>query len=343
MASLTDSTRQIFSLGDFPLEGGVTLPDAKLAYVTIGTYRPERNTAILLPSWYAGDYQGYEFLIGEDKALNPDEHFLVLTEMFANGESSSPSNTPSPFNGPNFPRIAIRDNVTAAYRLLTEKLGVTHLKAVIGFSMGAQQAFQWAVSHPDFVDAIVASCGTAKTYPHGFARLESAISTFKADEAFQDGNYSAFPEKGFAAWSQHWKAWMFSQEWYRQELFKANYTGLDEMLQDHTDWQGSDANNLISQAITWQQHNVGTTPGFDGDHEKALASIQAQVLYLPGQTDLYFPIGDAEYERQFIRHLNFAPIPSIWGHTAGAGPNPEDAAFVNAEVRNFLTGLPKTR
>jgi len=220
MSSSTENNRQIFSLGDFLLEVGITLPDAKLAYVTIGTYQPERNNAILLPSWYAGDYQGYEFLIGEDKALNPDKYFLIHTEMFANGESSSPSNTPPPFNGPNFPRITIRDNVTAAYRLLTEKLGVTHLKAVIGFSMGAQQAFQWAVSHPDFVDAIVASCGTARTYPHGVARLESALSAFKADEAFQDGNYSVFPQKGFVVWSQHWMAWMFSQEWYRRELFK---------------------------------------------------------------------------------------------------------------------------
>ena len=76
--------------------------------------------------------------------------------MFANGFSSSPSNTPAPFDGPAFPAIAIRDNVEAARRLLTAELGVTHLVAVVGFSMGAQQAFQWAVSHPDFVSAI---CG----------------------------------------------------------------------------------------------------------------------------------------------------------------------------------------
>ena len=59
---------------------------------------------------------------------------------------------PPPFNGPRFPAIAIRDNVEAARRLLTTELGVTHLRAIVGFSMGAQQAFQWAVSHPDFVD-----------------------------------------------------------------------------------------------------------------------------------------------------------------------------------------------
>lgn len=340
MAFPAEIDKQVFALGDFPLESGVTLPDAKIAYVTLGTPNHDGSNAVLLPSWYCGDYTGYEFLIGEDKALNPDEYFIVLTEMFANGASSSPSNTPPPYDRGNFPRIAIRDNVRAAHRLLTTQLGITHLKAVIGFSMGAQQAFQWAVSYPDFLDGVVASCGTAKTYPHGVARLESAISTLKADAAFQDGNYSAFPEKGFTAWAQHWCAWMFSQEWYRQELFKANYESLDALLHDLSFWQTRDANDLISHAMTWQQHNVGTTEGFDGDHEKALRSIVAKVLYLPGQTDLYFPIGDVDYEAQFISRLEYTPIPSIWGHTAGGGSNPDDSDFFNRHLRAFMAQLP---
>ena len=66
--------------------------------------------------------------------------------MFQNGLSSSPSNTPAPYNGPNFPLISIRDNVKAGYKLLTEEFGVKKIKSVVGFSMGAQQAFQWGVA-----------------------------------------------------------------------------------------------------------------------------------------------------------------------------------------------------
>ena len=66
--------------------------------------------------------------------------------------------------------MTIRDNVEAVHRLLTEELKVTHLKAVIGFSMGAQQAFQWAVSYPTYMDRAVATSGTAKTYGHGIVR-----------------------------------------------------------------------------------------------------------------------------------------------------------------------------
>src|SRR5438034_5137230 len=114
---------------------------------------PIYNT-VLLPSHYMADFHGYEWLIGADKALDPSKLFLVATELFGNGNSSSPSNTPEPYHGPRFPVTTIRDNVEAVRRLLTEELKITHLRAIIGFSMGAQQAFQWAVSYRNFADRI---------------------------------------------------------------------------------------------------------------------------------------------------------------------------------------------
>ena len=74
-----------------------------------------------------------------------------------------------------------------------------------------------------------------------------------------------------------------------------------------------DANNLISQARTWQRHNVGDTPGFGGDHERALRSIKAQVLYMPCETDLYFPIGDARYESRVSPARHAPPDPVVVG------------------------------
>ena len=99
---------------------------------------------------------------------------------------------------------------------------------------------------------------------------------------------------------------------------------------------GRDANNLITQARAWQRHDVGDTKGFGGDVEKALASITARVLYMPCETDLYFPIGDAAYERQFLKDVKFVPIPSLWGHSAGGGGNAADAEFINAQIGRFL-------
>jgi homoserine O-acetyltransferase len=293
--------------------------------------------AVLVPSWYGGNRHGYDFMIGPGRALDPAKDFIIVAEMFGSGGSSSPSNTPPPLDGPRFPSISIRDNVTAMHRLLTEQLGVKHLRAVVGFSMGAQQAFQWAVSHPDFVDRIVAICGTAKTHPHGVARLESAILTYQADSAFSEGHYGSMPLKGHRAWVAHWAAWVFSPEWWRRELYKPQWSSPEAMVNAWVaEPSPTDPNDAILQARTWQRHDVGGSPGFGGDLEAALRSIRARVQYMPCSTDMYFPVGDAEYESRSIRDVRLVPIPSVWGHAAGAGSNPADSAFVNEEVARFL-------
>jgi homoserine O-acetyltransferase len=161
-----------FVIPNFKTESGVTLPKARVVYGTYGHLNAARDNVILLPSHYMADYHGYEWVLGAGHALDTSKLFLVATELFGNGHSSSPSNTPEPYHGPRFPVTTIRDNVEAVRKLLTEELHITHLRAIIGFSMGAQQAFQWAVSYPDYADRIVATAGTAKTYPHGYVRLE---------------------------------------------------------------------------------------------------------------------------------------------------------------------------
>src|SRR6202790_4694173 len=212
--------RHEFAIANFRTESGAPLPQARVVYGTYGHLNAAKDNVVLLPSHYMADFHGYEWLIGADRALDPSKLFLVATELFGNGHSSSPSNTPEPFHGPRFPVMTIRDNVNAVHQMLTEQLGVKHLRAVIGFSMGAQQAFQWAVSYPDFMDRIVATSGTAKTYGHGIVRLESQITALTTDPAFKDGDYTAEPEKGIQATSLVWAGWLHSQEWWRQELWK---------------------------------------------------------------------------------------------------------------------------
>ncbi|HSQ31505.1 MAG TPA: alpha/beta fold hydrolase [Gemmatimonadaceae bacterium] len=326
---------------DFRTESGVVLPRVTIVYGTYGHLNAARDNAVLLPSHYMATHHGYEWLIGPGLALDTAKLFLVATELFGNGHSSSPSNTPEPYHGPRFPVTTIRDNVEIVHRLLLDSLHITHVRAIIGFSMGAQQAFQWAVSYPDFADRIVATSGTAKTYGHGVVRLEGQIAALTADPTFNDGDFTSPPKKGLEAFGMVWAGWLYSQEWWRKELWKASApagTTLEQYLQRfRTNFiPGADANDLILQARTWEKHDVGQTPGFNGDVEKALRSIKVPFLYMPSETDLYFPIGDARYEQQFIPHVTFAPIPSIWGHPAGAGASPEDKAFLNTRISEFL-------
>ena len=59
---------------------------------------------------------------------------------------------------------------------------------------------------------------------------------------------------------------------------------------------------------------------------------------MPSETDLYFPLTDAKYEAQFIPKVKFVPIPSLWGHPAGAGASPADKRFLNEQIALFLSG-----
>jgi homoserine O-acetyltransferase len=335
------STPHEFVIQNFKTESGATLPRAHIIYGTYGHLNAAHSNAVLLPSHYMANHRGYEWLIGPGKALDTSKLFLVCTELFGNGHSSSPSNTAEPFHGPRFPVMNIRDNVYAVHQLLIEGLKINHLKAIIGFSMGAQQAFQWAVSYPIFADRVVATSGTAKTYPHGIVRLEGQISAITADVTFNNGDYSAQPAKGLSAFGMVWAGWLYSQEWWRKELWRTNSkpgTTFEQVINEfRTDFiPGADANDIILQMRTWQQNNVGNTHGFNGDVEKALNSIKVPFLYMPSTTDLYFPIGDATYEQAFILGVTFKPIFSLWGHTAGAASNPEDAKFLNDNISEFM-------
>jgi len=336
-----EPTQHTFVIKNFRTENGVVLPEARIVYGTYGHLNAAKDNAILLPSHYMAEMHGYEWLIGPGKALDPTKQFLITSELFGNGRSSSPSNTPEPFHGPRFPITTIRDNVEAVHQLLTTELGVQHLQAVIGFSMGAQQAFQWAVSYPIFMDRVVATSGTAKTYGHGIVRLESQIDAITADPTFNNGDYTVQPKKGIETFNLIWTAWLFSQEWWRQELWRTEEpagTTFKQVVEKYRTHfiDGADANDLILQMRTWESNDVGATPGFNGDVEKALASIKAPVLYMPSATDLYFPVTDAQYESKFIRHGTLLPIPSLWGHPAGAGASPADASFLNEHIAAFL-------
>lgn len=339
--ALAQPVQHDFVIDDFVLESKAVLPNARIVYGTYGTLDAAADNAILLPSHYMANMHGYEWLIGPGKALDPTKMFLVATELFGNGRSSSPSNTPDPLHGRHFPVTTIRDNVEAVHRLLVEQLHIKHLRAVIGFSMGAQQALQWAVSYPEYMDRIVATSGTAKTYGHGIVRLEGQIAALTEDPAFAGGDYKSEPVRGIEATSLVWLGWLYSQEWWRDELWRTEnppgatfQQAVDRYKKEF--FEGADANDLILQMRTWESNDVGRTPPFAGDVTAALRSIRAKVLYMPSATDMYFPVEDARWEAQFIRHCVFLPIPSLWGHPAGAGASPADAAFLNRNIADFL-------
>lgn len=217
---------QTYQLGDFALKNGSSIPSAYIAYKTFGS---PTNPAIIYPTWYSGAISDNEWLIGPGKALNPENYYIIIVALFGNGQSSSPSNTPSlkPF-----PNVLFYDNVRAQHQLVTQHLGLRHAFAVLGWSMGAGQTYQWATQYPDFMDKIVPFCGSAKTSLHNQVFLEGvkaalvaamgASSAGVCEGATAHGGYRAFSDEqrtvGLKALGRVYAGWGFSQAFYRAKL-----------------------------------------------------------------------------------------------------------------------------
>jgi homoserine O-acetyltransferase/O-succinyltransferase len=210
---------EIFELGEVRLQMGETLRDAKLAYRTYGSLNEAKSNAIVYPTWYSGQHYDNEWLIGEGMALDPARYCVIVPNMLGNGLSSSPSNTPPPYDRARFPRVTVFDNVSVQHRLVTERFGIQRLQLVTGWSMGAGQTYQWAVSYPEMVPRILPFCGSATTSRHNFVFLEGVKAALTADAAFQEGWYDKPPAKGLRALARVYAGWGYSQAFYWEELY----------------------------------------------------------------------------------------------------------------------------
>jgi homoserine O-acetyltransferase/O-succinyltransferase len=340
-----DAPYDVHEIPDFTLECGITLRPARVAYQTYGTLAEDRSNAIVYPTWYSGRHWDNEWLIGEGMALDPERWFIIVPNMLGNGLSSSPSNTPPPHDRARFPRITVRDNVESQYRLVTEVFGIETLPLVLGWSMGAGQTYQWAVSHPEMVQRMLPFCGSSRTSPHNRVFLEGVKAALTADAAFAGGWYrpDALPVTGLRAAARVYAGWGFSQAFYWDEVWREmGHTSLEDFLVGF--WEGfflddRDPNNLLTMLDTWWNGDVGSTPGF-GSTEEALASITARCLVLPAEKDLYFPPEDEQWAVGHIPSAELRVIPGVWGHFAGGGANPVDTAYIDAAVRDLLAMPP---
>ena len=332
---------EIFEAGNVVLQSGAMLRDAKLAYKSYGSLSASKNNVIVYPTWYSGQHYDNEWLIGEGMALDPSRYFIVIPNMLGNGLSSSPSNTPPPYDKARFPKVTAYDNVRLQHRLVTEKFGIERVRLVTGWSMGALQTFHWGALYPEMIDRILPFCGSAKCSRHNFVFLEGVKAALTADDAWQNGWYDKPPTKGLRAMARVYAGWGFSQAFYRErlDLEVLGYASLEDFLVAF--WEGfflpKDANNLLTMLWTWQNGDISANGVYRGDFDAALGAIRAKAIVMPGQTDLYFPPEDSAYEVAHMASAELRPMPSIWGHFAGGpGLNPDDVQFLDRALKELL-------
>jgi homoserine O-acetyltransferase/O-succinyltransferase len=331
---------QLYGEGDLKLEGGGAIKDFSISYVTHGTLNAKKSNAILMVTAISGNHHRLDFMIGPGKALDPEKYFIICTDAISNGLTTSPSNSKLQPRM-QFPKFLIRDMVESQYRLLKEKFGIDHLVAVIGPSMGGMQTLQWGVSHPDMMDALVAIVPLAKTPGWTVAVLEASRKAIMEDPAWKDGNYDSPPEKGVRLWRDILNLAARTPDMYSAQ-FKNGMDVLPWMEQQETAvMKAFDADDWIYQTWAYERHDVGTTPGFDGDTAKALASIKAKTLILTGTRDLLNPEFEVKEIGKNIAGAKMMTISpgTVTGHASAGGLGPADVEFLNHETAAFLDSV----
>jgi len=147
---------QVAHLGEFKFEGGGSIPDLKMTYVTHGKLSAAKDNAILFMHGFGLNHHQADHLIGPGKALDTNKYFIICPDQLGSTQTTFEHSSSATNSGMKmkFPPFNGRDRVKAEYLLVTRALGISRLLAVTGISSGGIHTVQFAVSYPDFMDGI---------------------------------------------------------------------------------------------------------------------------------------------------------------------------------------------
>jgi homoserine O-acetyltransferase len=263
---------QIAELGDFELESGETLLDARLAYRTAGALDASKSNAILFPTWFTGTSEDL-FTAGAVSAVDTSKFFLIAVDAFGNGVSSSPSNSVRQ-KGDAFPRIGIGDMVKAQHRLVTQVLGIERLHAVMGISMGGMQTFEWLTAYPALMKKAVPIVGSPRLGSYDLLLWRTELEAIELARKGGDIE-SAAPVVGMVSALALQTPEFHARATPRESLAKlvegAKAGAMESMYDQRTQLQA-----MIG-------HDV--TRSFGGSMAKAAAVVSAEVLNVVALTD----------------------------------------------------------
>ena len=272
-----DGQQQHADLGTCKLAGGGQIASCQLGYRTWGMLNAEHSNAVLFPSWFAGTSANVQDWVGAEKLMDPSKYFVIAVDALGDGVSSSPSNSANQ-HGPRFPQFTMRDLVDAEHRLVTEALHLTHLRAVVGISMGGLQTFEWMVDYPGFMDLAIPIIGSPRPTGYDLLIYRNTEYALKNNPAWQAGRYTEAPPLGLV-----------------EALMQLNSSTPAEFARSHppdkfeTEYAGYftkgilpfDANDLLVQL----EAIIGQNVGHGGSQEEAARRVKAKVLIVAAVQD----------------------------------------------------------
>ncbi|WP_176053173.1 alpha/beta fold hydrolase [Paraburkholderia caribensis] len=324
-----DASHRSALLGHLLLESGDTIEDLYVSYVVHGDLDDRSKPVVLGLCAIGSTHHRLDFLIGKGRALDPSLYTIIVVDALGNGLSSSPSSSVTQPRD-EFPRFTIRDMVHSQ-KLLMEHMQIDNVHAVVGASMGGMQALQWGVSFPDFMSHIIALVPMAKTAPWAQAVNEAARLALRAGTSVEPGTVD---------WSG-WVAIMHVLSMRTPVRFASDCAdvAVSDWLARRSEWwadQQLDPLDWIYQSWAYDAHDVGTTTGFAGDTERALAAIRAKTLIAVPKIDLYNPVDAGIWAARHIENCRLVQLASGSGHLAASEADQDAAGQIDREIQIFL-------
>jgi homoserine O-acetyltransferase/O-succinyltransferase len=308
----------VFEVGDLPLELGGVLEGARIDYRVYGHPGPSRDNLVLFPHMYSGGVGSVDDYIGEGRALDPAHHCVIVPGQLGNGTSSSPSNTSS------FPEVTVGDDITAQARLLEEVAGNSPLELVVGYSMGANQGYEWAVRQPDRVRRLLAIAGTARAPEAARALIDRLLAALESAQPLER-HAELWAELGVSADAYAEESWrdrgFESEEQFRRVVFREDFDGLHP-------------SDLSCQLRKWRDADASRSAG--GDLAQALGRIAATVCAMPFSGDPFATAEDCAAEAALISDCTMRPVQTAWGHYA-FGFDPGAQSQVELAIADLLS------
>ena len=270
---------QYAELNRCPLDSGAAIENCRLGYRTLGTLDAARDNAILFPMWLTGRSGEAGALVGPGPGhlLDTNRHFVILVDPFGNGVSSSPSNSKAQ-PGILFPTFTIRDIVRAEERLVRDTLHLTHLRAVVGQSMGGMQAFEWAVDAPAAMDRVVSIVGTPQLSSADLFLWSAEKQALQSDPGYAGGRYVRNPPLPLVAYIHQMN---LSTPEYRVD--HTTREQVPQFLKQTVEQMqaGTDANDYLRQLEAMLSHDIA----HGGSMYAAVHLITAKLLVIAAQQD----------------------------------------------------------
>lgn len=297
-----------FVLRDFRFSTGDVLPELKLHYTTLGTPVRDgsgrvRNAVLLLhgtggraasllrPEWA-------DELYGPGQPLDASRYYLILPDSVGHGGSTKPSDG----QHARFPRYTYDDMVIAQHRLLTEGLGVDHLRLIVGTSMGGMHAWMWAVTYPEFMDAVLPmACLPVQVAGRNRMERRAITDAIRNDPEWRGGEYVRQPPGLTTALQIAFMTGSGARELY---LSAPTAAAADQLLDDtvRNSLATTDANDFL---YAWESSR-SYDPG------PALTRIRAAVTAINSADDERYPpeLGIMEREIRRVPGSRYVLIPT---------------------------------